>query len=92
MNNGPIKRQATADITQYEIDPTFVTSISAGYNLGNGGNIEVGASNLFNEYPSRDPRRRAHGECRADLQLPVHQQLAEPAGWPVLHALRTYKF
>ncbi len=53
VNNGPTKRQASADITQYEIDPTYVTSISAGYRLGNGGSIELGASNLFNEYPSR---------------------------------------
>jgi len=32
-----------------------VTSIAAGYDLGNGGSIEVGASNLFNEYPSKIP-------------------------------------
>jgi iron complex outermembrane receptor protein len=55
VNNGPTRRQATADITQYEVDPTFVTSISAGYDLGNGGNIEVGATNLFNEYPEKIP-------------------------------------
>ncbi len=65
VNNGPTKRQATADITQYEIDPTFVTSIAAGYNLGNGGSIEVGASNLFNEYPSKIPDAALTASARA---------------------------
>jgi iron complex outermembrane recepter protein len=65
VNNGPTRRQATADITQYEIDPTFVTSISAGYNLGNGGSVEVGATNLFDEYPDKIPEAALTSSARA---------------------------
>ena len=65
VNNGPTKRQATADITQYEVDPTFVTSISAGYDFGNGGNVEIGATNLFNEYPEKIPDAALTSSARA---------------------------
>jgi iron complex outermembrane receptor protein len=65
VNNGPTKRQASADITQYDIDKTFVTSVSAGYNLGNGGSVEVGATNLFNEYPSKIPDAALTASARA---------------------------
>lgn len=65
VNNGPTKRQATADITQYEIDPTYVTSVSAGYNFSSAGSVEVGASNLFNEYPSKIPDVALAASARA---------------------------
>ncbi len=65
VNNGPTKRQGTADISQYDVDPTYVTSISAGYDLGNGGSVEVGASNLFNEYPSKIPDGALSASARA---------------------------
>jgi len=65
VNNGPTRRQATADITQYDVDPTYVTSISGGYDLGNGGTLEIGATNLFNEYPEKIPDGALTASARA---------------------------
>lgn len=65
VNNGPTKRQASADITQYEIDPTYITNVSAGYNFSKGGSIEIGASNLFDEYPDNIPDAALTASSRA---------------------------
>lgn len=55
VSNGPIRRQASTDINEYRIDATYVTSISAGYRFSRSGSFEVGATNLFDEYPSKVP-------------------------------------
>ncbi|MET0293008.1 MAG: TonB-dependent receptor [Steroidobacteraceae bacterium] len=55
VNSGPAKRQATSDITEYDIDATFVTNVSAGYRFAEKGSIEIGATNVFDQYPSRIP-------------------------------------
>lgn len=65
VNNGPTKRQASADITEYEIDPTYITNVSAGYNFSKGGSIEIGASNLFDEYPDHIPDAALTASSRA---------------------------
>lgn len=65
VNNGPTKRQATADITQYEIDPTFITNVSVGFNFSKGGSIELGATNLFDEYPDNVPEAALSTSARA---------------------------
>lgn len=65
VNNGPTKRQGSADITEYEIDPTYITSLSAGYDFSKGGSIEIGATNLFDEYPDNIPEAALTPSSRA---------------------------
>jgi iron complex outermembrane receptor protein len=65
VNNGPTKRQATADITQYEVDPTYITNVSFGYNFSKGGSVEIGASNVFDEYPDHIPEAALSASNRA---------------------------
>ncbi|WP_116810186.1 TonB-dependent receptor plug domain-containing protein [Steroidobacter cummioxidans] len=65
VNNGPTKRQASADITQYEVDPTYITNISAGYSFSKGGTVEIGATNLFDEYPDNIPDAALSASSRA---------------------------
>lgn len=65
VNNGPTKRQASADIRQYEVDATYITSVSAGYSFSKGGSIEIGASNLFDEYPDNIPDAALTASSRA---------------------------
>jgi iron complex outermembrane receptor protein len=65
VNNGPTRRQASADITEYEIDPTYITSLSAGYNFSQGGSVEIGATNLFDEYPDNIPDAALTASARA---------------------------
>jgi iron complex outermembrane receptor protein len=65
VNNGPTKRLGTGDIKEYEIDPTFITSVSAGYTFRQGVNVEIGASNLFDEYPDNIPEAALTSSARA---------------------------
>ena len=55
VSNGPTRRQASTDIAEYKIKSTFVANVAAGYTFGNGVRFEVGANNLFDEYPTKVP-------------------------------------
>ncbi len=65
VNNGPTQRQATADITQYEVDPTYITNVSFGYNFSKAGSVEIGATNVFDEYPDNIPDAALTAASRA---------------------------